>query len=198
MGDSAVVYSADFWVGDPGTQLAGELAVAFGDGGGLQRVAAGFVEDDAAEAVFDGDGHFPGGAIAGGEHDHRLAGGFPAYGSRVDGIEHFKAHAASGGAGTGLVLAVFAGHGLGEETGTDLAVAGEEAVGVGDEDLMIHVDESRLHLGDAFMIALGGGVGGAEDLRLPGIGGGVGDDPDGVDVAEEPLGEKDLTGSGSV
>ena len=53
-------------------QLSGELASAVGNGGGFQRVSAGLVENNAAEAIVDGNGHHTCGAVAGTGHGYSV------------------------------------------------------------------------------------------------------------------------------
>ncbi len=92
----------------------------------------------------------------------------------------------------GLGAGALVGNGGDGHAGADLAVLGVQAVGVGDEDVVVHIQQAAGGLDNGCIVVLGGKVTGLQnvDLFLVGNGGGAGDD--GVDVTEEALAQHDL------
>ena len=154
-------------------------------------MAAGLVEDDAAEAVVDGHRHHPRRAVARPGHGDGLAGGVDANLPGVDLLKHLQPHPAAGPAAAGLGLSVDLRHGGDGQPGADLPVLGIDPLAVGHQDPVVHVQQGAGDLADGSVIVPGGKIALLQDLHLPGIAHGGGDDLHRMDIPEQPLVEAD-------
>ena len=147
-------------------QLARKNGRSRRDAGGFQRVAAGLVEDDAAEAARDDHGHFARRAIRRGEHRggglSRLAAGLRGIDAAV---KQLKAHHRAGVARAGLILPAVAGDGGAEQAGVNARVAGVQPLAVGDEHMLLAGDQPGGNLHDARGNGAGGLIRLTQDVR---------------------------------
>ncbi len=107
-------------------------------------------------------------------------------------VEHFKAHAPAGTAAAGLRLAVLFGHRLDHQTRADLPVLGVQPFAGGDQDVVIEGKKASGDLTDRGIVIPGREVSFLQDRDLSFVRDRGGDDPDGMDVAEEPFREGDF------
>ena len=194
VGDRAVVDGGNLFVGNLLAQLAGKLALAVSDGGCFQRVAAGFVENNAAEAVFNGNGHHLGGAVAGTGHGDRLTGCMDTHILGQNHFEHFKTHPAAGIAGTGLGTVALVGNGADHHAGTDLAVLGVQAFGGSKQNVVVHIQQCAAYLRDRSIIFLGGKIALLQDCNLLLVGHGRRHDADGMNIPKYAFLQHNING----
>ena len=161
-------------------------------------MTAGFVENHAAEAVFNGHGHDACGAIAGTGHGHSLLRGLLAHDFGIDDVEHLQTHPASGRCGTGLAAHALVGNGGNGQPGADLAVLGIEALGGGDENVVVHIQQGAGGLGDAGIIAGGGKVAFLQNGNLLLVAHADGGNLHGVNAAENPFPQNDVDAGGAL
>ena len=194
IGDGAVIDGGNLFVGNFLTQLAGKLALSVGNGGCFQAVAAGLMENNTAEAVFDGHGHDLGGAVAGTGHGDRLTGRVDANILRQNSFKHLKAHAAAGVAGAGLGTVALVGNRINHHTGTNLAVLGIQALRSCQQNVVVHIQQRSGNLGDAGIVFLRGKITFLQDRHLFLVGNRGGNDPDGMGIAEDALFQHNVNG----
>ena len=156
------------------------------------------MEDNATETVVNGDGHNTCGAVAGRNHGDCLTGGMDTGILGGDHIKQFHTHALTGAAAAGLGLAVLFGNGVDHHTGADLTVLGVQAIGGGDEDVVIHIQQSALDLDDGGVIFLGGEVAFLQNGNLLLVGNADGADLHGMNVAEDTLLQNNVNLSGTL
>ena len=134
--------------------VAGALAVEVG----LKAVADGLVQEDAAVASGEDDGHLARGGVDGLLLEHRLAGGLAGGVLGGDLVEVLDTEA-SAAAGTGS-LAVLAALGEGHhvEAHQGLHVADDLAIAAGDEDDFALVGDAGVDTGDAGVVGAGGAI----------------------------------------
>ena len=187
--DGAVVDGGDLGAGHGLPHLAAHLAHADAHAGGLQAMAAGLVEDDAAEAVGDGNGHLAAGTGNGLQIHLCLTGGLGAdgLGGEAGDVEEFQAHLAAGGGDALLVLAAVGCDGGDHHAGADLTVGGVKALGVGHGEGLVGGQQRAVDLDD--LVTTGpGGIGGLPNQTAANHSGNVkGIGADGVDVGVDPL-----------
>ncbi|MNZ84842.1 hypothetical protein D3C78_1036130 [compost metagenome] len=153
----AFIHGADCRIGDKLPHLVVEHRGLLGDRGGLQQVAAGLVEDDAAKAALHDDRQ--GAARAGGctQLHQRLTGGGESQLPRVYALGMFPAHQGAGGLVAHALLAPFHRYGLGHDAVVVAAIAHLQPFAVEDLHLLLpaqHVAGELAHLA-----ALGAGHG---------------------------------------
>ena len=124
------------------------------------------MENHAAKPIFNGHRHDARRAIARPGHGHGLSGRVDAHVFRIDGVEHLQTHAASRRAASGLGFAVHLRHGGDEHTGTDLAILGIQPLRIGNEDVVIHIQQAAGDLLNSGIIFSGGKVALLQDGNL--------------------------------
>ncbi len=130
-------------------ELAGKLAHARLHARRLQGMAAGLVEDDAAEAARDDHGHLARRAVGRGQHRHGRGRRRLTSLLGVDALaEELKAHQRAGVLRAGLVFCAVAGDRRAGQAGIDARILRVEALAVGDEHMLLAGDQPRRHLGD--------------------------------------------------
>ena len=126
-------------------------------------MAAGLVEDDAAEAARDDHGHLARGAVGRGEHRDGGGGGAPAHLRGIDALrEQLKAHARAGVLAAGLVFGAVAGDGGAHQPRIHARIAHIQALAVGDEHMLLARKHARRHLLDGRGDGPGSGIRGAQ------------------------------------
>ena len=169
-GHRAVVDDGDERRGDELARLAAVHAGALADEVGLEAVAARLVEQHAARAVLDDDGHRARRRRPGVELGHRLAGGVAGELLDVDGVEDLEPDRVAHRLEAGLHAGVAVGDGADAQQAADDLVVGEQAVAVGDEHPLAAVAVAGRHLHDRRAGGAGGVVDAAQQLDLVGLG----------------------------
>jgi len=145
-------------------------------------VAAGLMEDDAAELIVDDDGHLPSGAQVGIDHGYCRPGGLPGVLLNVDGVVELEAHGGPRAVETNLLLAALGGDGLDHCASANPPVLNIEALRVGNEDLLILIHVVDPDLTDLLIIVLSGQVGPGHEVNLLLFRDGFGQDLDGMAI----------------
>ncbi|MNS16737.1 hypothetical protein D3C72_483950 [compost metagenome] len=165
----AVVPGGDGGVGNLLAHLVGEDARALGDRGRLEQVAAGLVEDHAAEGVLDDDGHGARRRVIGVEHRDGGLGGRAGKALDVGGLDPLPAGHGAGALAAGLLLVALGGDRVDAHADVGALVRDPGAFGVGDEDVLELLGQGDLHLDDLGAEGPGGRVGALEHGDLVGF-----------------------------
>ena len=174
-GHRAVVDDGDERRGDELAGLAAVHAGALADEVGLEAVAARLVEQHAAGAVLDDDGHRARRRRAGVELGDRLAGGVAGQLLDVDGVEDLEPDRVAHRLEAGLHAGVAVGDGADAQQAADDLVVGEQPVAVGDEHPLAAVAVAGRDLDDGRAGGAGGVVDPPQQLDLVRLGDLVGD-----------------------
>ena len=158
-------------------------------------MSAGLVENHAAKAIFNCHSHDARRAVARSRHGHRLLCRAGANNFGIHSLKHFHTHPASGRKVPLLRLPILLGNGLGKEPGADLPVLRIQALGAGNEDIVIHVQQLTDDLHNGRIIVLCGVIRLLHDLDLLPIGNGAGDDSDRVNIPKAALVQHNVQGS---
>ena len=119
-------------------------------------MAARLMENDAAEAVIDDDGHDACRAGLGLEHGHGSTGRLARSGFHINaGLEQLIAHHCAGACAAGLILGSTAGHRADGNAGIHTLIGGEKPLRVGDGHIRLPAEEANRHLRNGRVILLG-------------------------------------------
>ena len=111
-------------------------------------MAAGLVEDDAAEAVVDDDRHLAGRAVLRGQHDDGDPGRLLSYGFRRGLLPELQALGSARLVAAALEVVALLGEGVGHDAGADPSVPDEPSLAVGDLHLLPDVQHGGVELHD--------------------------------------------------
>ena len=152
--------------GDLGADPAPEDRGVPVDEVGLEAVAAGLVEEDAAGALAEHHRQLPARRRPGVEHPQRPLGGRAGHLLGVELVEQLEADGVAGALEAGLEAAVAQRRAADHEPGADPVVFHQQPVGVGDQHPLAGVGVGGRHLADGAAGGPGGVVGPAQDLGL--------------------------------
>ena len=127
-------------------------------------MSASLVEDNTAKAVLNCNGHSACGAVVSLEVDHCLTSRLATDVSRVDKIEEFQTHSATGTVEARLVNACRACNRADRHTRADVTVGCIKSLGVGNKDGVVNAKQRTADLRDRLVILLCGKAAGSEKV----------------------------------
>ena len=149
-------------------EFSAEFAYAVRNGSGFQRMAAGFMENDAAESSVDHRRPYARGAGIRMQHGNRFFRCRAAAGFRIDPFfKNFKAHRSAGRGGPGLVFRSVGGHSGNADPGSNPPVGNKNTFRIADQHILNDVAVTAVHLYNFGGDSPRGSVGSSQFLRFP-------------------------------